>query len=142
MRRAVLAVGVIVLSLAAAKADDLATIQALNDRLAASFNGGDGVRIAAMYTDDALLMPPGGKLAKGRDDIAKYWNTAARTVTDSKLTAVTAKVVGDTDAQEAGSFTARTRGAHPRDTAGKFVILWRKVGDDWQVAADIWNTNN
>ena len=142
MRSAAFAFGVMILTVGAARSDDLATVQSLNDRLAASFNAGDGARIAEMYTDDALLMPPGGKLVKGRDGISKYWGATAPTVTNSKLTAAEAKIVGDTDAQEAGSFTARSRGAHPKDIAGKFVILWRKVGDEWQVAADIWNMNN
>ncbi len=137
-----LAFAVITISISAAKSDDLATVQALNDRLAASFNGADSARIAQMYAEDAMLMPPGGKLIRGRDGIEKYWRAAAPTVSDSKLVAVVAKIVGDADAQEAGSFTARSRGSHPRDIAGKFVILWRKVGDDWRVATDIWNLDD
>ena len=93
MRSAAFAFGVMILTVGAARSDDLATVQSLNDRLAASFNTGDGARIAEMYTDDALLMPPGGKLVKGRDGITKYWSATAPTVTDSKLTAAEAKIV-------------------------------------------------
>ena len=139
MRLGALAFGLIILSAGAARSDDLATIQALNDRLAASFNAADGARIAGMYTDDAILMPPGGKLIKGRGGIEKYWTATAPTVADTKLVAVAGKVIGEADAQEAGSFIARSRGARPRDIAGKFVIIWRKIGNDWQVAVDIWN---
>ena len=125
-----------------ARSEDLQSIQTLDDRLAAAFNSGDGVRIAQMYTQDAILMPPGAKMIKGRDGVEQYWSTAARTVSDSKLTAVDVKTIDETEAQEIGSFTARYEGAHPREIAGKFVILWRKAGDNWQVATDIWNTND
>ncbi len=86
-------------------------------------------------------MPPGEKMITGRDGIEKYWKRAAPTVTGTKLTAINA-TIGQTEAHELGSFTARTKAARPREIAGKFVIVWRKVGDDWQVAADIWNSNN
>jgi len=142
MRRAALAFLAIVLSTAGAKSDDLQIMQTLSDRLAAAFNSGDSARIAQLYSEDAILMPPGAKMIKGRDGVEKYWRTAVRTVMDSKLTAVELKSIDQAGAQEIGSFTARSRGAHPREIDGKFVILWRKAGDDWQVAVDIWNANN
>jgi uncharacterized protein (TIGR02246 family) len=142
MRRVALASLFIISFAVEARSEDLQSIQTLDDRLAAAFNSGDGVRIAQMYTQDAILMPPGAKMIKGRDGVEQYWSTAARTVSDSKLTAVDVKTIDETEAQEIGSFTARYEGAHPREIAGKFVILWRKAGDNWQVATDIWNTND
>ena len=142
MRRAALAFIAIILSAAAARSDDPQVMQTLSDRLAAAFNSGDSARIAQMYTEDAILMPPGAKMIKGRDGVEKYWRSAARTVTDSKLTTVEVKSIDQAQAQEIGSFTARSRGAHPREIGGKFVILWKKAGDDWQVAVDIWNVNS
>jgi ketosteroid isomerase-like protein len=81
-------------------------------------------------------------MTKGRDAVEQYWRTAVRTVMDTKLTAVDLKLLTETEAQEVGSFTARSKGARPHAIAGKFMILWRKAGDDWQVATDIWNTDN
>jgi uncharacterized protein (TIGR02246 family) len=142
MGRTALAFLAVMLSAAAARSDDLQAMQSLTDRLAAAFNSGDSARIAQLYTDDAILMPPGSKMIKGRDGVERYWRATARTVIDSKLTAIEVKSIDQADAHEIGSFTARSRGARPREIDGNFVILWRKVGDDWQVAADIWNTTN
>jgi uncharacterized protein (TIGR02246 family) len=142
MRRAALAFLALTLSAAAAQADDLQAMQSLSDRLAAAFNSGDSARIAQLYAEDAILMPPGAKMIKGRDGVDKYWSSAAHTVTDSKLTAVEVRSIDQAQAQEIGTFTARSRGARSRAIVGKFVILWRKAGDDWQVAVDIWNAND
>jgi ketosteroid isomerase-like protein len=142
MRRAALVSLLVIVFSAGARADDVQTLQSRSDRLAAAFNSGDSARIAQMYTEDAFLMPPGIKMTKGRDAVEQYWRTAVRTVMDTKLTAVDLKLLTETEAQEVGSFTARSKGAHPHTIAGKFVILWRKAGDDWQVATDIWNTND
>jgi len=142
MRCAALAFLAIILSAAGARSDDLQVMQTLSDRLAAAFNSGDSARIAQLYTEDAILMPPGAKTIKGRDGVEEYWSVEAHTVTDTKLTAVEVTSTDQAQAQEIGSFTARSRGARPREIGGKFVILWRKAGDDWQVAVDIWNANN
>jgi ketosteroid isomerase-like protein len=29
--------------------------------------------------------------------------------------------------------------ATPQEVVGKYVVVWEKVGDDWKLAADIWN---
>jgi uncharacterized protein (TIGR02246 family) len=142
MSRAALAFLVFIFSAAGVRSDDLQTMQTLSDRLAAAFNSGDSARIAQLYSEDAILMPPGANMFKGRDGVEKYWSSAAHTVMDTKLTAVEVRSTDQASAQEIGSFTARSRGARPREIGGKFVILWKKAGDDWQVAVDIWNANN
>jgi hypothetical protein len=27
----------------------------------------------------------------------------------------------------------------PQEVTGKYVVVWEKVGNDWKLAADIWN---
>jgi hypothetical protein len=33
----------------------------------------------------------------------------------------------------------KTKGPTPKEIAGKYVVLWEKVGKDWKLATDIWN---
>ena len=47
-----------VLMLAPAMAQDKATIQKLADDFAQAFNKGDFAAVAAMYTEDATVLPP------------------------------------------------------------------------------------
>jgi len=43
-----------------------ATIEKLNDVWTAAFNKGDAAAVAALYTEDAYVLPPGSAMVKGR----------------------------------------------------------------------------
>jgi ketosteroid isomerase-like protein len=113
---------------APAMAQDKATIQSLNDKFAQAFNAGDAAAVAALYTDDAVILPPGAEMMKGKNAIQAFWKGAA-------------EQLGDGAVREIGTFTFRTKGAQPQDITGKYVVVWEKVGSDWRLATDIWNTN-
>ena len=48
-------------------------IQKLDDKFAAAFNKGDAAAVAAMYTEDAYVLPPGADIVKGRNAIEALW---------------------------------------------------------------------
>jgi ketosteroid isomerase-like protein len=27
----------------------------------------------------------------------------------------------------------------PKEVTGKYLVMWEKIGNDWKLAADIWN---
>ena len=29
----------------------------------------------------------------------------------------------------------------PQEVTGKYVVVWRKINDQWKLATDIWNMN-
>jgi uncharacterized protein (TIGR02246 family) len=124
-----------------AVAQDKATIQSLNDKFAAAFNSGDFSTLASHYTEDAVLLPPGAEMAKGRSAIQSFWKGAAEGVSDLKLTAMDVKPLGTEAAREIGSFTLKTKGQQAQEVVGKYVVVWQKVGNEWKLATDIWNTN-
>jgi len=124
-----------------AKAQDKTTIQSLNDQFAKSFNTGDIAAVAAHYTEDALVLPPGAEMVTGRDAILIFWKAASEQIGDIKLTAVDVKPLGSNAAREIGTFSLRTKGSQPQEITGKYVVVWEKVGADWKLATDIWNTN-
>ena len=122
-------------------AQDKASIQKLNDAFEAAFARGDAAALAGMYTDDASLLPPGAEMIKGRAGIQAFWGEAMKGVASAKLTAVDVQPLGADAAQEIGSFTLTTKAQPPQTVAAKYVVIWRKVGGDWKLATDIWNTN-
>ena len=122
-------------------AQDKATIQSLNDQFARAFNAGDIAAVAAHYTEDAVVLPPGAEMVMGRNAILTFWKSAADQIGDIKLTAVDVKPLGSNAAREIGTFSLRTKGAQPQQVTGKYVVVWEKVGADWKLATDIWNTN-
>lgn len=124
-----------------ATAQDKATIQSLDDQFTRAFNTGDIAAVAAHYTEDATVLPPGAEMVMGRNAILTFWKAAAEQIGDIKLTAVDVKPLGSTAAREIGTFSLRTKGTQPQEITGKYVVVWEKVGTDWKLATDIWNSN-
>ena len=116
-----------------------AEIEAVNVKWMDFFNKADFAGIASLYTDDATAFPPGSAMVKGRAAIAVMWKTMAEKVSDPKVTTLEVKSLGPSAAREIGTFSLKTRGEKPREVVGKYVVVWEKVGDDWKLAADIWN---
>jgi uncharacterized protein (TIGR02246 family) len=116
-----------------------AEIDAVNAKWMELFSKGDFAGIGQLYTQDAIALPPGAAMVKGRDAIAAMWKAMAEQVTDAKVVALDVKVIGPTAAREIGTFSLKTKGATPQDVSGKYVVVWEKVGNDWKLATDIWN---
>ena len=116
-----------------------AEIEAVNAKWMDFFNEGDFARVASLYTDDATAFPPGSAMVKGRAAIAAMWKSMAEKVSDPKVTTLEVKPLGPTAAREIGTFSLRTKGEKPQEVVGKYVVVWEKVGNDWKLAADIWN---
>ena len=124
-----------------AAAQDKATIEKLNDAFEAAFNKADFAALANMYTEDAYLLPPGSELAKGRSNVQAYWTKAGEGVGDLKLTTLDLKPLGSDAAREVGTFSLMTKGRQRQQLVGKYVVVWQKVGNEWKLATDIWNTD-
>ena len=60
---------------------------------------------------------------------------------DAKLTTVDVLSLGPDAAREIGTVTLKTKSQPPQEIIGKYAVVWRKVGSDWKLATDIWNTN-
>jgi ketosteroid isomerase-like protein len=55
-------------------------------RFSAAFNRGDYAAAAAMYTEDAYLLPPSTDIVKGRLNIQSFFTKAGETLRDIELT--------------------------------------------------------
>ena len=141
MKRIAVIAGCLILCATPALAQDKATIEKLNDAWSAAFNKGDAAAVAAMYTEDAYVLPPGAELIKGRAAIEGFWRQAAQQMGDAKLTTVDVLPLGPGAAREIGTVTLKTKSQPPQEIVGKYAVVWLKVGGDWKLATDIWNTN-
>jgi uncharacterized protein (TIGR02246 family) len=124
-----------------AVAQNKATIEKLNDVWTAAFNKGDAAAVAALYSEDAYVLPPGSAMVKGRPAIEAFWRQAAQQMTDAKLTTVDVLPLGRSAAREIGNVTLKTKSQPPQEIVGKYVVVWRKMGREWKLATDIWNTD-
>ena len=114
-------------------------IETANAKWIEFFNKGDFAGIALLYTEDAAAFPPGAAMVRGREAIGAMWKGLAEQVSDPKLTTLDVKSLGPSAAREIGTFSLKTKGPTPQEVVGKYVVVWEKVGDDWKLAADIWN---
>jgi uncharacterized protein (TIGR02246 family) len=129
------------LGAAPALAQNKATIEKLNDVWTAAFNRGDAASVAALYTEDAHVLPPGSAMVKGRAAIEAFWRQAAQQMTDAKLATIDVLPLGRSAAREIGTVTLKTKSQPSQEVVGKYVVVWRKVGRDWKLATDIWNAD-
>jgi ketosteroid isomerase-like protein len=106
----------------------------------AAYNDHDAPGLAALYTRDGEIMPPNSGVVKGARKLQalfkSFWD-AGDTV--MKLDTVEAKGVGDT-AYEVGKYTLSGDSGKVNDR-GKYIVIWRKVGGQWKLYRDIFNTN-
>ena len=116
-----------------------AEIDAVNAKWIDFFNKSDFSGIASLYTEDATAFPPGSAMVKGRPGIEAMWKDMAEKVGEPKLTTLDVKALGPSAVREIGTFSLITKGSPSQQVTGKYLVVWEKVGNDWKLAADIWN---
>ncbi len=120
--------------------DATAAIAEQNNKFGAAVAAKDSAAIAALYTEDAILLPPNAPAVNGRDAIQAYWQAFL----DSGVTNGTLKsseiVNTDTDATEVGTWTITAPDGTVADN-GKYIVWWKKKADGWYFYRDIFNSD-
>jgi uncharacterized protein (TIGR02246 family) len=118
-------------------------IDRVNRQFVEAFTRGDAQGAAAVYTDDATILPPGSPRVRGRDGIRSFWQS----VMDSGVRAVDLRTddleVAGEMAREIGTatLTVRPEGGGEQTLTAKFVVVWKRQGGEWRWHTDIWNTD-
>ncbi|MFQ5946580.1 MAG: YybH family protein [Anaerolineae bacterium] len=131
--------------LSCAKPEDVRqAIEAASTEFAEAFNRGDAAAVAALYTEDAKVLPPNSEMVDGKQAIQEFWSGAMEMgIRDFALKTVD---VGFNDdlAYEMGTYTLNIQpeGGQATTDTGKYVVVWTRQGDgSWKLAVDIWNSN-
>jgi ketosteroid isomerase-like protein len=96
--------------------------------------------VAALYTEDALLLPPGADFISGRQAIQAFWQAVMNSgVRGVQLETVELAHYGQA-LQEIGRYTLTGAGGQVLDR-GKYIVIWRHDGPDWQIHRDIFNSS-
>lgn len=112
-------------------------IRRVFDRYVEASNGRDADALAALYAEDALLLPPDQELVEGREAIREFWEDG----TEPGLTASVERieVTGDL-AFLVGRYALPPTELDAADV-GKLVLCLRRDRADgaWRITCDIWN---
>ena len=114
--------------------------QEVADAWVERYAANDATGVAALYTEDAQLLPPDMEIVSGRAAIQEF---VAKTNPPGgpafEIATVETLVFGD-HAHRQGSFTVNSPDGTSLET-GKFLELWKKIDGKWLIHRDMWSSN-
>ena len=117
------------------------SIENINSSFEEAFKSGNIDNLSEFYTSDAQLMFPGAAAITGVDQIMAYWQGAVNAgVSNVKLQ--TTDVSGSAnEVIEYGVYTIFA-GDNITVDKGKYIVIWKKEGEQLKVFRDISNSDN
>jgi ketosteroid isomerase-like protein len=117
-------------------------IQSAQNLMAEAFGARDAKRAAALYAEDACLMPDGIPTFHGREAISGFFGGAIdQGIVSARFT--TQEVEGDdVQALEIGRyelFAPLPNGERTCVDDGRYFVAWRKIGGAWRIYRDMFN---
>jgi uncharacterized protein (TIGR02246 family) len=138
----VLAMGACSKSVTDSSADESA-VQNVQHAWYKAYNAGDGAGVAALYTDDAVVMAPDVPAARGMSAIRDYYSKSIADFKTAGLTAVEGAnsnigVSGDLAWQEY-TYTVTDNSGAAVEVGKSLTVFQRKDGGKWMIVRDTWN---
>lgn len=125
-------------------AADEAAVRAASAAWDDAHNAGDAGRLATLYTEDAVSMPPNRPAIEGRPAIAADFQGFFAGARADHRTEFVSVVVAEDWAIERGRYRLTTvtkeTGAVAEET-GKHVVIRRRVEGAWKIHWEIWNAD-
>ena len=115
-----------------------------NRRFMDAIARGDADAAASLYTDDARVMAPDAPMMEGKAAVRAFWDAAIQQLGLRRAQLDTLHVEATVDgAYEIGRYTLTIQpsGAEAVTARGKYVVIWKHVGDEWKLHVDIWNSD-
>jgi uncharacterized protein (TIGR02246 family) len=122
-------------------------VKAVADAYVKAVLAGNAKDVAALYTEDAVEMPPNQPIVKGRTAIEQYYTKVLSgpvKVMAFTLEHLESRSSGDA-AWDVGTYKQSMQGeagttTPPADT-GKYIVLLKRVGGAWKVSYAIYNSD-
>ena len=123
---------------------DEQAIRAIHQRWAGLIQTKDAAAIERLYAGDAVLLAPGEAPVSGSAAIGTRWARQLQ-LEGFNFSLMPQQLLvsasGDL-AQERGAYDfAATLPQGPITDTGKYVLVWQKVGGEWKVVTDIFNSD-
>jgi ketosteroid isomerase-like protein len=118
-------------------------INDVRNRLKEAVSRAETPKIASFYADDAVALPPSGRIYRGKADIQSMWKLMiANGLKEFNFSTLDLQVCGDA-AYAFGHISVDVEQEEGRSfiESAKYVAVWRRFGDVWKIHRHIWNTN-
>jgi uncharacterized protein (TIGR02246 family) len=125
---------------------DADAIKAVGDAYVKASLASDAKAVAALYTDDAVEMPPNETMLKGRSAIEQNYQkefASGNTLSAFSLTHIRTEAAGDIG-YDVGTYqqTMTPAGATaPISDTGKYVVILKRAAGAWKVSCAIYNSD-
>jgi ketosteroid isomerase-like protein len=121
-------------------------LKALSKKTDEANNNGDAAAVAALYTEDAVLVTDTGPIY-GREAIEKHWADAFQKMHFSnhldKADQYSPHIIGTAgnEAWSNGEWTVTLKGQNwgPKEFKGYWLEIYRREGDTWKKRLDMYN---
>ncbi len=124
--------------------DMTAIIHKTGEEWARYWNSRQPDKLAQLYAEDAVYLPPHHPAVHGRQAIREYLSRPLhRDYTDLMFEVTYIKQTGDL-AFDVGTYSMKVpkEGGGQRPDKGKYLTVWRKhSGGDWHIVADSWSSD-
>lgn len=121
-------------------------IDARGDDFERAIEAGDADAVAALYADDAVLLPPNMPRVTGTQGIRSTFAEWLEMDPDAAIELTADEVVVAESGELAYEIgTAQVSGSAPDggtyEDTGKYLVVWRNDGDEWLMVADMWSSD-
>ena len=127
-----------------APSDPKAAFNAGTAEWAAAYNAGEPDRIIALYSGDAIVMPPDAPSVTGDAALRSF---LADEMAGARKGGITIVLTGDDESGMSGdlgwhhgTFKVVGEGGASLGT-GKFLEIWQRQQGKWRITRDIWNND-
>lgn len=112
-----------------------------SERWEAAYNSGAAAAVAALYTEDGMVLPPNAGTHQGRAAIQAFVekDLAANKGNTLEIESVESSKDGNLGFAR-GTWRMKDSSGKVLDE-GKWIELRKKVGGQWQIHRDIWNSD-
>ena len=125
-------------------AKEMAALQAADQNWAKAYNAGNADAVAALYDEEAVLLPPGAPGVNGRPAIKAFF---VKDTAESQKAGVTftlgSKPAGGISGDmgwQSGTYAVKDKAGKVVET-GKYLSVSMKKGGKWLYVRDTWNAD-
>jgi ketosteroid isomerase-like protein len=102
-----------------------------NENVRATLKNGDPNYVLSIHAQDAIQFLPNGTEVVGIAALRTFYEKIAPMGIDIKSTTISVEKLTDDTAFEVGTFISTLKSGI--QSKGKYIIIWKKIGENWRI---------